>query len=359
MKKLTTTLIALVLSHSLGVGIDWQTAVGSLLGGSVSKIFDKINQISGGAIGMCYTPNIPKFDVCSTLNDIGGLQTEICSIAPSISGFTKKQKQVSIGGFGLKAYCQSSMDKLNNIIANVNNYEAFYNLEGNATLVNGLSIDEFYQKANPKTIFSTKNENFAKAVFRTGNQSEINALINIQQNNTNLKSGNFTDLDIAEVQAPATMTDYLKEVDGLSATISNGYIVGSPSNVAGVLKTKLKGKEGSESEREANNYVSGINKQIDINTKTLMGVTEQAMRQKDDIAMPTQEYVKYLKKDTRLRVIAQIKNQQQRQALIRAKIQEGGEARKNLVSLAAQKAVIANEAFDKDSAEREINQLIQ
>ncbi|RDU52920.1 hypothetical protein [Helicobacter sp. MIT 01-3238] len=362
MKKLTTTLVALALSHSLVFSFDWKQAAGMIpgLGGAASKIFDKINQISFGAVGMCYTmQQVKQFDVCSAFNEIGSLQVEICNIAPQVPGFQKKQKTVGISGFGLQAYCAAQQNKINNIIASINNYEAYYNLGGNSKLANGLDIDSFFQKASPKTIFSTKSENFAKAVFRTGNQSEINALISIQQNNENLKSGNFTDLSIDEIQAPATMTEYLKEVDGLSAAISNGYIVGAPSNVAGVLKQKLNGKEGSDAESEANRHISNVNTQIDNNTKAMMGVAEQAARQKDDIAMPTQEYVKYLKKDARLRVIAQIKNQQQRQALLRAKIQEGGEVRKNLASLAAQKAVIANEKFDKDSAEQEINQLIQ
>ena len=363
MKKLTTALVALLLSHSLVFSFSLdnlgQNIANNILGGSWSKIFDKLNEISGGAVGMCYMTNITTYDVCSNFNSIGSMQADMCSIAPSIPGTKKKQNTIGFGGYGLQAFCRAQINKLNNIIASVNNSQAFYNLSGNATLVNGLTLDAFYEKANPKTIFQTQKENFSKAVFRSGNQSEINALINIQASNPNLQNGAFTDLSIDDVKAPETMKDYLGEVEGLSSSMLDGYVLGSPSNITGKLKTDLNGKKGSSAEKAANQYVNQVNEKIDNSTKALMFVTEQASRQKEDIAMPTQSYVKYLKKDAKLRVIAQIKNQQQRQALIRMKIQEGGEIRKNLVALSAQKAIIANETFDKNAAEQEINQLIQ
>ena len=363
MKKLTTTLAAIALSHSLVFSLDLkdlgQGLANNILGGTWSKIFDKLNEISGGAVGMCYMTDIQNYDVCSNFNDIGSMQTDMCAIAPSLPGTKKKQKQIGFGGYGLSAFCRAQINKLNNIIASVNNSQAFYDLTGNATLVNGLSLDAFYEKANPKIIFQTQKENFVKAVFRSGNQSEMNALINIQASNPQLQNGSFTDLSIDDVKAPETMKEYLGEVEGLTNSMLDGYVLGSPSNITGKLKQDLNGKKGSSAEKEANQYANKVNAKIDNSTKSLMFVTEQAMRQKEDIAMPTQQYVKYLKKDAKLRVIAQIKNQQQRQALIRMRIQEGGEIRKNLVALSAQKAVIANETFDKDAAEKEINQLIQ
>lgn len=99
-------------------------------------------------------------------------------------------------------------------------------------------------------------------------------------------------------------------------------------------------KKEVQLKKEANKYVAEVNEKIDAATPKRIGLAIDIARQSDDLAIPTNDYVKYIKAEFRPQMIARINNQIKREAHIQSQIVLADETRKNLVSLSAQKAVI-------------------
>ncbi|RDU61842.1 hypothetical protein [Helicobacter sp. MIT 14-3879] len=336
--------------------------LGGITGNGLSSLFDSFNNISGGAVGLCYyNSNIRgKIDICSQFNNINNLQQNMCSILPDIGniGFQKKTNYIGISGAGLQQFCNSNVNnRLNNVISNLGIYDSQYRLSDGINLPNGKNIDDYFSKVvNVKNILVSNKETYAKSVILNSDQSELKALVDMGKI-SNIQSLN--DLDINSFQAPTSMSDYFNQRDGLSASITNDLIISSPVNVSGVLKQKLQNKKGSEAEKIANQYIAEINEKIDVGTPKRIGLAIDVAAQSTDLAIPTNDYVKYMKPEVRPRLILKINNQIKREAMIQSKIVLADEIRKNLVSLSGQKAVIMNEKFDSSKAEQEINNLIK
>lgn len=336
--------------------------LGGITGNGLSSLFDAFNNISGGAVGLCYyNANIKnKIDVCSQFNAINNLQQNMCSILPDIGsiGFQKKTNYVGISGAGLEQFCNSNVNnRLNNVISNLGIYDAEYRLSDGINLPNGKNIDDYFSNVvNVKNIIASNKETYARSILLNADQSDLKALIDMGKV-SNIQSLN--DLDINSFKAPSSMSDYFNQRDGLSASITNDLIIASPANVSGVLKQKLQNKKGSEAEKIADQYVAEINEKIDVGTPKRIGLAIDVAAQSTDLAIPTNDYVKYMKPELRPKLILKINNQIKREAMIESKIVLEDEIRKNLVSLSGQKAVIMNEKFDSSKAEQEINNLIK
>lgn len=364
-------IILLILTFMVQLkAIDLGSLSGNLVGGVINNttsntlgsLFNNFNNLSGGAVGLCYyNTNIKsKIDICSQFNSINNLQQNMCSILPDIagSGFQKKINYLGLGGVGLKQFCSlSGGDKLNNVISNLGSYDVEYRLNEGINFPNGKNIDEYFNKVvNIKNILASNKETYAKSVILKSNQSELKALID-QGKITNINSLN--DLDLDSIKPPNSMSDYLNQRDALSASITNDLVIASPLNVSGVLKQKLQNKQGIEAEKIANEYISMINEKIDVGTSKRIGLAIDVARLDTDLAIPTNDYIRYMKPEVRPKLIAKAFNQMKREALIQSKIILADEIRKNIVSLAGQKAVIMNEKFDSAKAEQEINKLIK
>lgn len=331
----------------------------------LGDLFDNFNKLSGGAVGMCYINSNYKIDVCSQFLGINNLQKNMCSILPDLGsfGYQKKSNFVGINGAGLNSFCRVGADKLNNVISSANIYDSEYKIDKNIPLPNGKSVNEYYSEiANPKAVFQTSKNTYAKDAFSKGDQGRMRIIVNAGKiSNTN----SLNDIDINSLKAPNDYNDYLEQRDGLAATVTNDLIIASPANVSGVLAQKLNGKSGASAELIANQYVAEINEKIDAGTPKRIGLAVDLARNKgnkigeEDIVIPTQEYIKYFRIDQRPQLVAQIQFQIKREAYIQSKIVIQDESRKNLVALAAQKALIMNEKFDEEKAQQEINSLIK
>lgn len=336
--------------------------IGGITGSGLGSLFDAFNNLTGGAVGLCYyNANIKsKIDICSQFSSINALQQNMCGILPDIGGigFQKKTNYVGISGAGLQQFCNANVNnRINNVISNLGIYDSEYRLSDNINLPNGSNIDEYFSNiVNVKDIIASNKETYARSIILNSDQSELKALVDIGKI-SDIKSLN--DLELDSLKAPSSMSDYFKQRDGLSASVTNDLIIASPANVSGVLKGKLQNKKGAEAEKEANKYVAEINEKIDIGTPKRIGLAIDIARQSTDLAIPTNDYVKYMKAETRPRLILKINNQLKREAMIQSKIVLADEIRKNLVALSGQKAVIMNEKFDSAKAEQEINKLIK
>lgn len=335
--------------------------IDNILGNSLGSLFDDFNKITGGAVGMCYyNGNTNNVDICSQLNVLNGLQQNMCSILPDLGafGFSKKTNNIGISSIALQQYCSATIEqKLNNMLNNMSIYDSMYS-SNNTTLPNGKSNAEYYNSvANPRNIFQSNSQSAIKNAILSGNQESIRMLVETGKSSNNLSSLN--NLDTSKIKAPSTITDYNNQRDGLAASVTNDLIVSSPSNISGVLSQKLSGKKGTQAEMTANSYVTQINSAIDAGTPKRIGLAIDNARLKDDIAIPTQDYVQLIRADQQPQVIYKIQQQIKREAQIQSQIVLQDSIRKNLVSLSAQKAVIMNEQFDKNKAEQEINKLLK
>lgn len=76
------------------------------------------------------------------------------------------------------------------------------------------------------------------------------------------------------------------------------------------------------------------------------------------IAIPTQDYVKLLRKDLQPGAIAQIRRQQAQEVALISQIEEKWERKYNLAKLLIDKEVILSQTFDEKKAREEANRIV-
>lgn len=76
------------------------------------------------------------------------------------------------------------------------------------------------------------------------------------------------------------------------------------------------------------------------------------------IAIPTQDYVKLLRKDLQPGAIAQIRRQRAQEVALISQIEEKWERKYNLAKLLIDKEVILSQTFDEKKAREEANRIV-
>lgn len=315
--------------------------------------------IFDNSIGLCYKPKQYTFDLCGSFPKISDIGVDVCSALPNINGFEKKQQRLNIGDFSqINDYCNNIADRIQGVI---NSYEisGSENQQENKEIKypNGKTFDEFYEIENaigtPKNIL--KNKSFAATALTTSRHDILTEIFNYAKTNNISDIKNIKETDL---KAPATYKKYLNERNALSKIKYLDIVTASPLNVSEVLAEKLKGKQGNEAVKIANDFVAEEIEKINTGTPKRVGYAIEINKQANDLAIPTQETIDIYADGFKADGIVKIKDQLRREANIRADVEFADSIRSNIIMLVAKKAVIMNEKFDEQTARDEINQIV-
>lgn len=376
MKK-SKILIAGILTWTCGSNLYAFDASGALnglinsgLSGLISSSFNQIDNATGNLIGQCYAPansGSGDFDICSVVNQVGNIDDNICGLLPNVPGFTKKSKSIGLKGEisnvknSISSYCSSKQKEFKDILASTQ-VEMLDVLsekaKKNQKLPNGMGIDEFNNKwSDIKTVISQNKPSLFMTAIQTNNQDVLKLM---RDNDRFKKSESINDIQMTDFGVAKNITEYNELRQNLANQSSNNKFVTLPSNISSNVAVSLKNAKvkGSAAQRKAQEITSKQKEFIEVAKASEISLALDVNRQKGDYALPIEEMVKIARIDKQPQIIAEMRDQQKREAYLIASINERWDKREALIDLLATKEVILNEPFDEASAKSEIESIV-
>ena len=376
MKK-SKILIAGILTWTCGSNLYAFDASGALnglinsgLSGLISSSFNQIDNATGNLIGQCYAPansGSGDFDICSVVNQVGNIDDNICGLLPNVPGFTKKSKSIGLKGEisnvknSISSYCSSKQKEFKDILASTQ-VEMLDVLsekaKKNQKLPNGMGIDEFNDKwSDIKTVISQNKPSLFMTAIQTNNQDVLKLM---RDNDRFKKSESINDIQMTDFGVAKNITEYNELRQNLANQSSNNKFVTLPSNISSNVAVSLKNAKvkGSAAQRKAQEITGKQKEFIEIAKANEISLALDVNRQKGDYALPIEEMVKIARIDKQPQIIAEMRDQQKREAYLIASINERWDKREALIDLLATKEVSLNEPFDEASAKSEIESIV-
>ena len=376
MKK-SKILIAGILTWTCGSNLYAFDASGALnglinsgLSGLISSSFNQIDNATGNLVGQCYAPansGSGDFDICSVVNQVGNIDDNICGLLPNVPGFTKKSKSIGLKGEisnvknSISSYCSSKQKEFKDVLASTQ-VEMLDVLsekaKKNQKLPNGMGIDEFNDKwSDIKTVISQNKPSLFMTAIQTNNQDVLKLM---RDNDRFKKSESINDIQMTDFGVAKNITEYNELRQNLANQSSNNKFVTLPSNISSNVAVSLKNAKvkGSAAQRKAQEITGKQKEFIEIAKANEISLALDVNRQKGDYALPIEEMVKIARIDKQPQIIAEMRDQQKREAYLIASINERWDKREALIDLLATKEVILNEPFDEASAKSEIESIV-
>ena len=376
MKK-SKILIAGILTWTCGSNLYAFDASGALnglinsgLSGLISSSFNQIDNATGNLVGQCYAPansGSGDFDICSVVNQVGNIDDNICGLLPNVPGFTKKSKSIGLTGEisnvknSISSYCSSKQKEFKDVLASTQ-VEMLDVLsekaKKNQKLPNGMGIDEFNDKwSDIKTVISQNKPSLFMTAIQTNNQDVLKLM---RDNDRFKKSESINDIQMTDFGVAKNITEYNELRQNLANQSSNNKFVTLPSNISSNVAVSLKNAKvkGSAAQRKAQEITGKQKEFIEIAKANEISLALDVNRQKGDYALPIEEMVKIARIDKQPQIIAEMRDQQKREAYLIASINERWDKREALIDLLATKEVILNEPFDEASAKSEIESIV-
>ena len=374
MKK-SKILIAGILTWTCGSNLYAFDASGTLngfinsgLSGLISSSFNQIDNATGNLVGQCYTPaGSGDFDICSIVNQVGNINDNICGLLPSVPGFVKKSKSIGLRDEisdvknSISSYCSSKQKEFKDVLASTQAEMLDVlneKIKKNQKLPNGMGVDEFNEKwSDIKTIISENKPSLFMTAIQTNNQDVLKLM---RDNDRFKKSENINDIKMADFGVAKNITEYNELRQNLANQSSNNKFVTLPSNISSNVAVSLKNAKvkGSAAQRKAQEITGKQKEFIEVAKASEISLALDVNRQKGDYALPIEEMVKIARIDKQPQIIAEMRDQQKREAYLIASINERWDKREALIDLLATKEVILNEPFDEASAKSEIESIV-
>lgn len=329
--------------------------------GKIGSIFDyidgvytQIDEVSKGTLSQCFPkPSKPSFDICSRLPQIEINLPKVCGT----------QKTLDMGSY-LSDYCKqdpksSKKNPSNGTITGIDNgSREVGSSNGGGTYRGGQTPSQHYSSGgngDVKAIVADKSP--ANTAFMQDNQENLKELDDFSK-----ESGKkISDVTVDDIVAtiPKTQDDYYKQRDILVLGQIGDIISYSPYNLSIMLENELKGLKGVGAKNKAYQILQNAINSIDDGKKARQSFALKEQRQKGDLVYTNQEVVNLYRDDKKIEIVAKIREQMQRETNTLIELELKDEARKNLLHLTTQKALIMNETFDRAKARAEIEQLIR
>ena len=374
MKK-SKILIAGILTWMCGSNLYAFDASGTLngfinsgLSGLISSSFNQIDNATGNLVGQCYTPaGSGDFDICSIVNQVGNINDNICGLLPSVPGFVKKSKSIGLRDEisdvknSISSYCSSKQKEFKDVLASTQAEMLDVlneKIKKNQKLPNGMGVDEFNEKwSDIKTIISENKPSLFMTAIQTNNQDVLKLM---RDNDRFKKSENINDIKMTDFGVAKNITEYNELRQNLANQSSNNKFVTLPSNISSNVAVSLKNAKvkGSAAQRKAQEITGKQKEFIEVAKASEISLALDVNRQKGDYALPIEEMVKIARIDKQPQIIAEMRDQQKREAYLIASINERWDKREALIDLLATKEVILNEPFDEASAKSEIESIV-
>lgn len=374
MKK-SKILIAGILTWTCGSNLYAFDASGTLngfinsgLSGLISSSFNQIDNATGNLVGQCYAPaGSGDFDICSIVNQVGNINDNICGLLPSVPGFVKKSKSIGLRDEisdvknSISSYCSSKQKEFKDVLASTQAEMLDIlneKIKKNQKLPNGMGVDEFNEKwSDIKTVISENKPSLFMTAIQTNNQDVLKLM---RDNDRFKKSENINDIKMTDFGVAKNITEYNELRQNLANQSSNNKFVTLPSNISSNVAVSLKNAKvkGSAAQRKAQEITSKQKEFIEVAKASEISLALDVNRQKGDYALPIEEMVKIARIDKQPQIIAEMRDQQKREAYLIASINERWDKREALIDLLATKEVILNEPFDEASAKSEIESIV-
>ena len=374
MKK-SKILIAGILTWTCGSNLYAFDASGTLngfinsgLSGLISSSFNQIDNATGNLVGQCYAPaGSGDFDICSIVNQVGNINDNICGLLPSVPGFVKKSKSIGLRDEisdvknSISSYCSSKQKEFKDVLASTQAEMLDVlneKIKKNQKLPNGMGVDEFNEKwSDIKTVISENKPSLFMTAIQTNNQDVLKLM---RDNDRFKKSENINDIKMTDFGVAKNITEYNELRQNLANQSSNNKFVTLPSNISSNVAVSLKNArvKGSAAQRKAQEITSKQKEFIEVAKASEISLALDVNRQKGDYALPIEEMVKIARIDKQPQIIAEMRDQQKREAYLIALINERWDKREALIDLLATKEVILNEPFDEASAKSEIESIV-
>lgn len=374
MKK-SKILIAGILTWTCGSNLYAFDASGTLngfinsgLSGLISSSFNQIDNATGNLVGQCYAPaGSGDFDICSIVNQVGNINDNICGLLPSVPGFVKKSKSIGLRDEisdvknSISSYCSSKQKEFKDVLASTQAEMLDVlneKIKKNQKLPNGMGVDEFNEKwSDIKTVISENKPSLFMTAIQTNNQDVLKLM---RDNDRFKKSENINDIKMTDFGVAKNITEYNELRQNLANQSSNNKFVTLPSNISSNVAVSLKNAKvkGSAAQRKAQEITSKQKEFIEVAKASEISLALDVNRQEGDYALPIEEMVKIARIDKQPQIIAEMRDQQKREAYLIASINERWDKREALIDLLATKEVILNEPFDEASAKSEIESIV-
>lgn len=348
------------MSSKSGIGDAIGNVLGGLAGGAVGSVLGKLDQNfsnifskSLNFINACYGTNfkLPNSytDACALAGELDSLKTNVCS---AIGGSGNVEKGIT----GFQRLCNAKQRQFNDYVGKqAVNFAEWAVLQDNekttdfiAKFSSGISVATFDSNWDVNNLL--KGDGIASKLLKDGKMKDLELLMDYTKS-----YGATTDpnkIKIEDIQAPNSMNDYRKGIDESIKNNREIYRTANPSQSAALARAKLNKNENADIKDLANKLKSDYD-----NAKIAEIGNVLATSDYKKIAVPTQEYVKLLRKDLQPSAIAQIRRQQAQEVAIVSQIEEKWERKYNIAKLLMDKEKILAQKFDEEAAKKEINQI--
>jgi hypothetical protein len=367
MKKiLIFILLAMTAQAQVDIILDLKNLWKDILGENIANLLE-MNSGLNKAVSMCYVPEKSKssanLDICVRMKQPVDLSIDVCKSAPDIPGFKKKKNVLSLNAdkYMIDFCSKNILERAQSAIADMDIFskENNFNFENPDNQNNSNKAEEdagkfFAAGGSPKEIMKN-SESISRQALYSGNQKVMREVVNYAKN-SNRSMSNITSKNLS---APSNYTAYLLDRKNLVKAATSDHYEQSPLAVSSAIRQKVSSiKDSTEALDEAEQMSANATDKVDFGTNKRIQLYLDVLAKDDDYAIPTQEMVALLREDLRPDAIAKIKQQIKREAIIISELTQIDKARKDLLTIAGNKAVVISRQFDAKKAEEEIDELI-
>lgn len=320
---------------------DWE----KIINGEASAILDllnsQLNDLIGNGLSVCYVKNKEKakasYDICGLLENLEG-SVDICESAPQIEGYTKKTNVLS-ASLRLKDICGNVTKYAQSIVTDSDVY----------TKAKNGTIDD--SKFKQEDLVSDKNS-LVRNAFLSGNQNVLAMLRDYSEKSKNINS--IKDVKLTDLGIPKTLSEYYEQREIQSNSTASDYLSHNIPKISAHMREVANNTQDELMMNATRDVSLEYEEYIDVGSNSRIQAYLDVFASDDDIAMPTQEMVDLLTDEAKPEVIAKIRKQLKKEALIIAEIKQIDNSRKNVLSLISQKSAIVAKKFPKLETAQEI-----
>lgn len=333
----------------------------SIVSGATSSFFNKLDSKFNGLLkegtsfaDQCF--NVTGFnanlDLCSIASEIDKLNLNVCSL---VGGSGSKK----IGLTGARALCDSKTREFSDYASKQAGDFAEWKIldkddnEVLTNLPNGQTVREYFKNWDISNILKT-NQGIVSSYLKDGNMDAVNVIMDYSKSkgaNTDL-----TKIKIDDIKAPANLESYNRGVVESVKAYKNAINSANANYVSNSVKATLANSSQADLTNRAKDYVNKAKSNFDI-AKQIEISNALAVSNHRQIAIPTDEYVKTMRKDLRPALVAQIRKQQAIETAIISQIEEKYVRKYEIAKLLADKEVIMALEFDEAAANAEIEKI--
>ena len=336
-------------------------ALGGVLDSALGKLDSQFSNIFSNSlnfINACYETDlkldidlgIDTTDVCAMASKLDEIKVNVCSL---VGGSGTMNKGLS----GFQSLCEAKQKEFKDYVSRqANNFAEWATLQNgektidyNAKFASGLSVAEFDSKWDINNLL--KKDSTISKMLKDGKMKEIEMFMDYTKSYGAKKD--IESINMEDIKAPSSMNDYRRGID--DGIKNNRTIIknANPSQSASLARAKLSKNNKEDMQKLSNQLKSDYN-----NAKIAEIGNALATSDYKKIAIPTQDYVKLLRKDLQPGAIAQIRRQQAQEVSLISQIEEKWERKYNLAKLLIDKEVILSQKFDETEARKEVNRIV-